>query len=137
MEIELCRQGQSATLNALTIQPTLINEIKSAQGGDPQLQDIRDRLGKTKETEFTIRDDGSLLFRDRLCVPDVKEIKEKILKEAHSFLYTAHPGSMKMYHDLKSTFWWINMKMDVAVYVAQCLTCQQVKIEHQKPRGPL
>ena len=42
-----------------------------------------------------------------------------------------------MYHDLKSTFWWINMKMDVAVYVAQCLTYQQVKIEHQKPGGPL
>ena len=105
MGIELCRQGQSATLNALTIQPILMNEIKSAEGGDPQLQDIRDRLGKTKEREFTIRDDGSLWFRDRLCVPDVKEIKKKILKEAHSSLYTAHPGSTEMYHDLKSTFW--------------------------------
>ena len=50
MGIEICRHGQNATLNALTIQPTLIDKIKSVQGGDPQLQDIRDRLGKTKET---------------------------------------------------------------------------------------
>ena len=118
MGIEICRYGHNATLNALMIQPTLIDEIKSTQGDDPQLQEIRDRLKKTKETEFTIKKDGSLWFRDRLCVPDVKEIKEKILKEAHSSFYTAHPGSTKMYHDLKSTFWWINMKSDVATYVA-------------------
>ena len=71
------------------------------------------------------------------CVPDVKDINDKILKEAHSSLYTAHPSSTKMYHDLKSTYWWPNMKNDVARYVAQCLTCQQVKIEHQRPSGPL
>ena len=76
-------------------------------------------------------------FRNRICVPDIKEIKEKIMKEAHSSLYTTHPGSTKMYHDLKNTYWWLNMKMDVAMYVAQCLTCQQVKIEHRRPGDPL
>ena len=72
-----------------------------------------------------------------VCVPEVEEIKKKILKEAHTSLYTAHPGSTKMYHNLKSTFWWPNMKNDVAEFVAHCLTCQQVKIEHQRPGGPL
>ena len=52
------------------------------------------------------------------CVPDVKEIKNKIRKEAHSALYMAHPDSTKMYHDLKNTFWWPNMKNDIAAFVA-------------------
>ena len=137
MGIELCRHSSKTILSALTLQPTLIDDIKAAQGQDPQLQKIRDRMGKTKETEFSVKDDQSLWFRDRLCVPDVKELKEKILKEAHSSLYTAHPGSTKMYQHLKGAYWWINMKKEVADYVAHCLTCQQVKIEHQRPRGPL
>ena len=43
----------------------------------------------------------------------------------------------KMYKDLKRNFWWSNMKKDVAEFVAKCLTCQQVKIEHQRPAGVL
>ena len=94
-------------------------------------------MGKTFETEFSIKEDGAMWFKDRLCVPDVKELKVQILREAHSSLYTAHPGSTKMYQDLKGTYWWPNMKNEVADYVAHCLTCQQVKIEHQRPGGPL
>ena len=58
------------------------------------------------ETKSSIKDDGSMWFWNRLCVPDVKEIKDKILKEAHSSLYIAHLGSTKMYQDLKGTYWW-------------------------------
>ena len=137
MGIEMCRQGSNAILNAMTIQPTLIEDIKAAQGQDPQLQEIRYRLGTTKEEEFFIHTDDSLWFQRRICVPDVKEIKDKILKEAHSSLYTVHSGSIKMYHNLKSAYWWPNMKNEVAVYVAHYLVCQQVKIEHQKSGGLL
>ena len=59
------------------------------------------------------------------------------MKEAHASTYSIHTGSTKMYKDLKSHFWWNNMKGDIANYVAKCLTCQQVKIEHQKPSGEL
>ena len=62
MGIEMCRQGSNAILNAMTIQPTLIDDIKAAQGQDPQLQEIRYRLGTTKETEFFIHTDDSLWF---------------------------------------------------------------------------
>ena len=105
MEIEVCRHGNNVTLNALMIQPTLIDEIKATQGSDPQLQEIRDKLAKTKETNFCIKEDGAMWFRNRICVPYVKDIKDKILKETHSSLYMAHPSSTKMYHDLKSTYW--------------------------------
>ena len=73
----------------------------------------------------------------RICVPDVKAIRELILREAHDSAYSIHPGSTKMYQDLKSQYWWHGMKRDVAEYVALCDTCQRVKGEHQRPAGLL
>ena len=72
-----------------------------------------------------------------MCVPEYPSIKKDILSEAHSAAYTKHPGSTKMYQDLKRTFWWRDMKREIAQFVAQCLVCQQVKIEHQRLGGPL
>ena len=57
--------------------------------------------------------------------------------EAHYTPYTVHPGATKMYKDVSKVFWWIGLKRDVAKFVEQCLTCQQVKIEHQRPSGLL
>ncbi|GJZ15637.1 putative reverse transcriptase domain-containing protein [Tanacetum coccineum] len=51
--------------------------------------------------------------------------------------YSIHPGSDKMYHDMKMLYWWPNMKADIATYVSKCLTCAKVKAEHQKPSGLL
>jgi hypothetical protein len=73
-----------------------------------------------------------LWYKGRVCVPNVKELKEKILREAHESTYSIHPGENKMYHDLKATYWWYGMKRDFAEYVALCDTCQQVKAEHQR-----
>ncbi|GJY69296.1 putative nucleotidyltransferase, ribonuclease H [Tanacetum coccineum] len=55
----------------------------------------------------------------------------------HSSPFSIHPGSTKMYHDLKQHFWWSGMKRDVATFVSKCLICQQVKIEHQRASGLL
>jgi hypothetical protein len=88
-------------------------------------------------SEFCIHEDGSLRFGNRLCVPNDPNLKEEILSEAHNIGYTVHPGGTKMYRDLKGTFWWNNMKREIAGYVARCLVCQQVKIEHQRPGGLL
>ncbi|WVZ48675.1 hypothetical protein U9M48_000094 [Paspalum notatum var. saurae] len=62
---------------------------------------------------------------------------EKIKEEAHETAYSIHPGSEKMYQDLKQKFWWYGMKREVAEYVALCDVCQRVKAEHQKPAGLL
>jgi hypothetical protein len=56
--------------------------------------------------------------------PNVKELKDKILHEAHESTYSIHPGGNKMHHDLKATYWWFDMKRDIAGYVALCDTCQ-------------
>ena len=65
-------------------------------------------------------EDESLWYHSRICVPDIKEIKNLILKEAHETPYSIHPGSTKMYMDLTKTFWWNNMKREIANYVAEC-----------------
>jgi hypothetical protein len=68
-------------------------------------------------------------------VPNVKELKDKILCGAHESAYSIYLGGNKMYHDLKVTYWWYDMKRDVAEYVALCDTYQRVKAEHQRPVG--
>ena len=72
-----------------------------------------------------------------MWIPKQGNLRHGILEEAYKSKYTIHPGSDKMYQDLKKNFWWIGMKKDIANYVAKCLTCSQVKAEHQKPLGLL
>ncbi|GJZ31749.1 retrotransposon protein, putative, ty3-gypsy subclass [Tanacetum coccineum] len=89
-----------------------------------------------KQTEFRVDDDGILWQGTKLCVPEDPTLREALMTEAHSSPFSIHPGSTKMYHDLKH-FWWSGMKRDVATFVSKCLTCQQVKIEHQRASGLL
>jgi hypothetical protein len=70
-----------------------------------------------------------LWYKKHLRVPKVKEIRELILCEAHDSAYSIHPGSIKMYHDLKSIYWWYGMKRTIVEYVALCDNCQRVKAE--------
>jgi hypothetical protein len=56
-------------------------------------------------------------FKDHLCVPNVHSIRELILKEAHETAYSIHPGSEKMYQDLKKKFWQYRMKREIAEHV--------------------
>jgi hypothetical protein len=74
----------------------------------------------------------TLWLGKRICVPNLKPIKELILREAHDSAYSIYPGSTKMYKDLKTRYWWYGMNRDIVEYVALCDTCQRVKAEHQK-----
>ncbi|GJW03506.1 putative reverse transcriptase domain-containing protein [Tanacetum coccineum] len=62
-----------------------------------------------------------------------KGLRDLIMHESHKSKYSIHPGSDKMYQDLKKPYWWPNMKAEIATYVSKCLTCAKVKVEHQKP----
>ncbi|KAM1056879.1 hypothetical protein EV1_029965 [Malus domestica] len=87
--------------------------------------------------DFTISDSGVLRCGTRLCVPNVRNIRREVMDEAHNSPFSVHPGSTKMYRDLRESFWWGNMKREIADFVTHCLTCQQVKAEHQRPAGLL
>jgi hypothetical protein len=82
-------------------------------------------------------EEGVLLDKGMICVPKVKELKDKILREAHESAYSIHPRGNKMYHDLKATYSWYGMKRDIVEHVALYDTCQRVKAEHQQPTGLL
>ena len=93
---------------------------------------------KEQETKhFRLDERGVLWFEDRLVVPKDNELTNQILDEAHSSKLSIHPGSSKMYQDLKNHFWWTKMKKEIAAYVARCDVCRQVKADHLKPGGQL
>jgi hypothetical protein len=81
--------------------------------------------------------EGTLKFKDRLVVPRNEALKKKILDEAHILRYSIHPGSTKIYHNLRQQFWWMLMKREIAHYVSECGTCQKVKDDYMKPGGLL
>jgi hypothetical protein len=76
-----------------------------------------------KTNDFSEDSQGSLWLGRWICVPNLKHIKELILGEAHDLAYSIHPGSTKMYKDLKNRYWWYGVKRDVVKYVAICDTC--------------
>ena len=66
-------------------------------------------------------------------VPQLTDLREEILREFHYSHFVVHPGGMKMFRDLHHQYYWSGMKQHVGDFVRWCLTCQQVKAEHQKP----
>jgi hypothetical protein len=93
--------------------------------------------GDLKVTCFHEDAEGTLWFKERLVVPKKEALKEKILDEAHTSRYSIHPGSTKMYHDLRQQFWWTRMKRKAARYALECDTCKNVKVHYMKPGGLL
>ena len=80
---------------------------------------------------------GILWFEGRLVVPKNHELLKQILDEAHLSKFSIHPGSTKMYQDLRKNFWWTRMKREIVKYVAECDTCEKVKASHLKVAGTL
>ncbi|GJV22127.1 putative reverse transcriptase domain-containing protein [Tanacetum coccineum] len=81
--------------------------------------------------------DGTLCLNGRSWLPCYCDLQTVIMHESHKSKYSIHPGSDKMYQDMKKLYWWPNMKADIATYVSRCLTCAKVKAEHQRPSGLL
>ncbi|GKB04116.1 putative reverse transcriptase domain-containing protein [Tanacetum coccineum] len=81
--------------------------------------------------------DGTLCFNGRSWLPCYGNLRTVIMHESHKSKYSIHPGSDKMYQDMKKLYWWPNMKANITTYVSKCLTCAKVKAEHQSPSGLL
>ncbi|KAL0556241.1 hypothetical protein IC582_004752 [Cucumis melo] len=136
-EIAVSVGAVTMQLAQLTVQSTLRQRIIDAQSNDPYLVEKRGLAEAGQAVEFSLSSDGGLLFERRLCVPSDSAVKTELLSEAHSSPFSMHPGSTKMYQDLKRVYWWRNMKREVAEFVSRCLVCQQVKAPRQKPAGLL
>ena len=118
--------------------PSLLSRVIESQWQDAEIVSIRDRLQLGMGDEgWTVHVDGSLRYRGRVVVPQLTDLREEILKEFHCSRFAVHPGGTKMYQDLRRQYYWSGMKRHVGDFVRRCLTCQQVKAEHQKPAGLL
>ncbi|WVZ77744.1 hypothetical protein U9M48_025571 [Paspalum notatum var. saurae] len=135
-EIEMPTE-QLVELYSLLIEPTIKDLVIVAQKQDPGMAHIREGIDEEKKACFTLDDQGVLWFNNRLVVPKDMELRKKILDEAHTSVLTMHPGSNKMYQDLKQKFWWTRMKREIAKYVSECDVCKRVKADHLKPGGML
>ncbi|GJY51186.1 putative reverse transcriptase domain-containing protein [Tanacetum coccineum] len=83
------------------------------------------------------RADGTLCLNERSWIPCHGNLRELIMHESHKLKYSIHPGSDKMYQDLKRLYWWPNMKAEIVTYISKCLTCAKVNAKYQKPSGLL
>nr|GFA08878.1 putative reverse transcriptase domain-containing protein [Tanacetum cinerariifolium] len=79
------------------------------------------------------RADRTLCLNGRSWLPCYGDLRSMIMHESHKLRYSIHPGSKKMYQDVKKMYWWPNIKADITTYVSKCLTCARVKAEHQRP----
>ncbi|KAM6569147.1 hypothetical protein CsatB_017132 [Cannabis sativa] len=121
----------------ITLQSTLLERIKEVQMQYLELVKTQDRVSAGKASDFSVDEIGMLRFGNRVCVPMDESIKREIMDKSHMTPYSFPPRSPKLYQYLKAMLWWPGMKIDIAEYVVKCLTCQQVKAEHQRPAGLL
>ena len=84
---------------------------------------------------WAMHTDGSFRYRGRIVVPQLAKLREEILWEFHCSRFSVQPGGTKMYHDLRRQYYSSGMKRHVGDFVRRCLTCQQIKVEHQRPAG--
>ena len=88
------------------------------------MQKIRFDVQQGQSRDFVIDNEGTLCLGTRLCVPNVDELRKEIMEEAHFSAYSIHSGFTEMYHDLKNTSWWNEMKRDITDFVSKCFTSQ-------------
>jgi hypothetical protein len=86
---------------------------------------------------FQVDPEGVLWFNERIVVPKDHKLHKQIMDEAYLSKFSIHPGSTKMYQDLKQNFWWTRMRREIAKYVSECDICQRVKASHPKAAGVL
>ncbi|GJX95391.1 putative reverse transcriptase domain-containing protein [Tanacetum coccineum] len=101
----------------LTIGLNLPMQILNAQVEARKEENFRieDLCGMIKKLEQ--RADGTLCLNGRSWIPCRGNLRELIMHESHKSKYSIHPGSDKMYQDLKKLYWWPNMKAEIATYV--------------------
>jgi hypothetical protein len=134
LNLGIATQSENMTLE---IESNLEQEITKGQLNDENIKEYKKLIELGKVSEFREDEQGTIWFKNRICVPEIKHLRETILKEAHDSTFSIHPGSTKMYQDLMQKYWLYGIKKDVAAHVALCDVCQRVKAEHQRPAGLL
>ncbi|GJS45306.1 putative reverse transcriptase domain-containing protein [Tanacetum coccineum] len=121
----------------ITIHPKLPSQILKAQSEALKEENVKTENLRGMDKSFEICPDGTRCIKNRSWLPLFGGLRDLIMHESHKLKYYIHPGSDKMYHDLKKLYWCPNMKAIIAEYVGKCLTCSRVKAKCQKSSGLL
>nr|GEU47631.1 putative reverse transcriptase domain-containing protein [Tanacetum cinerariifolium] len=121
----------------MTIHPKLPSQFLEAQTEAIKEENIKAENLRGMDKAFEIRPDGTCCIKNRSWLPLFGNLRDFIMHKSYKSKYSIHPGSDKMYQDLKKLYWWPNMKAIIVEYVEKCLTCTRVKAECQKPSGLL
>jgi len=114
-----------AIIAELVVKPNWLEQIGQAQREDSYAMQVLEKVQRGVTGDFEVKENGSLYYRDRVYVPETREMRRVLLDEAHKGPFAMHPGSTKLYQDLKGSYWWPGMKKDISEYVLKCLTCQR------------
>ncbi|GJV28607.1 putative reverse transcriptase domain-containing protein [Tanacetum coccineum] len=109
----------------MTINSNLPSQILDAQFEALKEENVKDENLRGMDKEFETRPDGTRCFKNRSLLPRFGNLRDLIMHDSYNSKYSIHPGSYKMYHDLKKLYWWPNMKTYIATYVSKCLTCSK------------
>jgi hypothetical protein len=112
MPFELCEEFDKLNLMIVVnteamemeVGSSLLQEIWRGQQEEEKVQEIKRNIKEENSPGFSEDDEGVFWYKGMIHVPNVKELKAKILREAHESTYSIHPGGNKMYHDLKATY---------------------------------
>jgi hypothetical protein len=88
----------------MEVDSTILQDIRKGQLEDEKIWDIKGNIKEEKSPRLTENDQGVLWYKGRIYVPNVKELKDKVLREAHESAYSIHTGGNKMYQDFKATY---------------------------------
>ena len=98
----------------------LEDKIEENMGFDKTYQNLKDKISEnkfdTEKSEYDLNEKGLLMYKNRLYVPNIPEIKLLILNEIHQSPYSRHPGYHKMITTLRNDYFWPNMKNEVAEF---------------------
>ncbi|GKE16895.1 putative reverse transcriptase domain-containing protein [Tanacetum coccineum] len=122
-DCEICYHPREATIVA----DALSEASKEENATTEMLRGLDQQMEKNE----------GLYFVDRIWVPLIGDVRTIIMDVVHAMRYSFHPGTDKMYYDLREMYWWPGMKKDITTYVGKCLTYSKVKAEHQRPSSLL
>nr|GEV73081.1 putative reverse transcriptase domain-containing protein [Tanacetum cinerariifolium] len=111
----------------MTIHPKLPSQILESQNEALKKENVKTENLQGMDKSFEISPDETRCIKNRSWLLLFGNLRDLIMHESHKSKYSIHPGSDKMYQDLKKLYWWPNMKAIIAEYVGKCLTCSRVK----------
>ncbi|GKB17502.1 putative reverse transcriptase domain-containing protein [Tanacetum coccineum] len=111
----------------MIVHPKLPSQILKVQTEALKEENIKAENLRGMDKAFEVRPDGTRCIKNQSWLPLFGNLRDLIMHESHKSKYSIHPGSDKMYQDLKKLYWWPNMKAIIVEYVGKCLTCSKLR----------